>query len=631
LQVVTDTMEVGVVRCSRDLRYIWVSRGYAVWMGRDPGEIAGHPIFDVIGQEGFDAIRPHIEKVLSGERVEYEAKVTFLGTGTRWIHAVLVPTKDPDNTVDGWIAVVTDVTERHDSEDRLRQSEELFRSVANAAPVMIWMSGTDKLCTFFNKGWLDFTGRALEQELGNGWAGGVHPDDLDRCLAVYTSSFDARDNFQMEYRLRRADGVYRWVLDHGIPLFAPGGVLQGYIGSCLDITDLKLAQEASLGRQKLESVGVLAAGIAHDFNNLLGSIVVDTDLALAAMNGGPPPLEEIQRIKTVAFRASEIVRELMVYSGQETAQFEPVRIPQLVQEMIELLKVSISKHATLRTSFQKDLPPIRGHASEIRQIVMNLIINASEAIGETHGAIVVAASRVTGGKELAPCSAVELHPGDYVRLDVSDTGHGMTAEQSRRIFDPFFTTKFAGRGLGLAVVDGAVRAHDGAINVLSAPGQGTTFQVFLPCWADPARRVESANAAPPAGNAAGRVLFVEDENLLRRPIAKRLRNERFSVLEAADGAAAIQLLRERAHEIDLMLLDLTIPGAESREVIQEAYRIRPGMKVVVVSAHSKEWALRSIRGLKIAAFVRKPFQLAELVRVLRENLPQMPAALSRGV
>jgi PAS domain S-box-containing protein len=220
-----------------------VSPSYAAWQGLRPEEIANRPIVDVAGPEAYETGLPHMEKVLSGEREEFETQVNYRGAGLRWVHAVYVPTRGNDHEVDGWIGVVTDVTERHEAAERLRESEERFRNMADTAPVMISVSGPDKLCTFFNQVWLDFRGRALEQELGNGWAEGVHPDDLDRTLAIYSSSFDARQRFQLEYRLRRADGKYRWLLGSGVPRFTAGGVFQGYIGSSIDVTDFKKAQE----------------------------------------------------------------------------------------------------------------------------------------------------------------------------------------------------------------------------------------------------------------------------------------------------------------------------------------------------------------------------------------------------
>ena len=367
-------------------------------------------------------------------------------------------------------------SELRNSVERLRESEVRFRNMADTAPVMIWVSDTDKLCTFFNQTWLAFTGRTFEQEYGNGWAKGVHPDDLDRCYAIYSSSFDAREHFQMEYRLRRADGEYRWVLDRGIPRFAPGGAFAGYIGSAFDITDLKRIHEEALSRQKLQSLVALTRGIAHDFNNMVGAIVAQAELAEMDLAEGSLPEDEVRQIKAVAIRASEMVRELMIYSGQEAVTLEPVDLSGLVEEMAELLRASISRKSSLRLDLCRDLPRVRGSATQLRQLVMNLILNAAQAIGDDGGSIHVKTSFSKGGVHSSPAHGADCRDG-FVRLEISDTGCGMTDEQKARIFDPFFTTKSQGHGLGLAVVQGIVQSHGGAINVVSTPGKGTAFEV----------------------------------------------------------------------------------------------------------------------------------------------------------
>ena len=390
---------------------------------------------------------------------------------------------NPIETDEGtWVlSSILDITERKRAEATLRESEERFRNMADTAPVMIWVSGPDKRCTFFDKIWLEFTGRTMEQELGSGWAEGVHPDDVDRCIATYSASFDVRRSFQMEYRVRRADGEYRWVLDDGVPRFAPDGAFAGYIGSCIDITEVKLAQEAALVSQRLESVGQLASRIAHDFNNLLGGILASAELALADRTHGSFPERELLRIRKTALRGGEIVRQLMTYSGGESPSFEPIDLSILVDEMLQLLKVSISKHAILETDLGNGLPAVEANPAQIRQVVMNLVINASEAIGERDGVIRVTTARVRVHQDGRVTGTANLPPGDYLKMEVSDTGSGMTPEVQTRIFDPFFTTKPTGHGLGLAAVKGIVRGHCGAIDVVSSLGQGTRFEVLLPC------------------------------------------------------------------------------------------------------------------------------------------------------
>ena len=397
------------------------------------------------------------------------------------------------------VGVVFDITDRRSAEATLSESEERFRTMADTAPVMIWVSDQDKLCTFLNKVWLEFTGRTMEQELGEGWAEGVHPDDLDRCLATYSASFDARRRFRMEYRLRRADGAYRWVLDDGVPRFKSGGIFSGYIGSCIDITDVKRIQEEAVASQKLESLGQLARGVAHDFNNLLSGIHANAELALADRTESSSSREELLDIKNAAVRGAEMVRQLMIYGGQETPAFEPIDLSLLVDEMLRLLKVSISKNIILETKLGHDLPALHANPSQIRQVVMNLVTNAAEAIGEGGGMIQVTTARARGDGEASVTGSVQLPAGDYLTLEVSDTGSGMTPEVQARIFDPFFTTKSTGHGLGLAAVQGIVRSHLGAVNVVSSLGQGTRVEVLLPCAKQPVQLIPKSEAGASAG------------------------------------------------------------------------------------------------------------------------------------
>ena len=231
---------------------------------------------------------------------------------------------------------------------------------------------------------------------------------------------------------------------------------------------------------RLASLGILAGGIAHDFNNLLGGVTAQAEMALAELDGGLHPQEELIAIRDVALRGSEIVRQLMVYAGKESGAVGPVDLSRIVKEMIELLKVSVSKHAVVETDLGKDLPAVRADAAQLRQIVMNLVTNASEAIGDRDGVILVTTRRLTLTGKLAGVLGISPD-GDYLALEVSDTGQGIPQEIQARVFDPFFTTKSTGHGLGLAVVHGIVRGLGGAIHVASEPGKGTTFQVLLPC------------------------------------------------------------------------------------------------------------------------------------------------------
>lgn len=386
---------------------------------------------------------------------------------------------NPIQTEEGtwFLSAIVDISERKRIEAELLESEKRFTNMADTAAVMIWVAGRDKLCTFFNKSWLEFRGRTMEEELGDGWVDGVHPDDLKRCLNTYCQAFEARRPFQMEYRLKRVDEEYRWIVANGAPRFEPNGVFAGYIGSCFDITDFKRAQEDELSRQRLESLGILARGVTHDFTNLQSTIIMLAEVMLENVDPSSAVCKDLQEIRDIAMRGAELTHQLTVYAGGDVAQMESIDVTSVIEQMLKLLEASIAKRATLTSHLEKGLRPILANASQIRQIVLNLVINSAEAMEKTKpGLIDVTTSRVTIGSG----RIADLPKGEYLRLAVSDTGRGIAKEFHSRIFDPFFTTKTAGRGLGLSVVQGIVRGYGGTLEVRSAPNQGTCFEIVLP-------------------------------------------------------------------------------------------------------------------------------------------------------
>jgi PAS domain S-box-containing protein len=532
----------------------------------------------------------------------------------RWIRWCSTPVRDSAGRIAGFASLGEDVTELRQlrAESARRESEQRFRNIADAAPLMVWVAGPDKQCTFVNKGWLLFTGRKLDQELGDVWTGAVHPDDLQNCLSVYRSGFEARRGFQMEFRKRRADGEYRWVLCTGLPQFGPGGELAGYIGSCSDITDLKRSRDEDLARQKMESVGHLAGGIAHDFNNLLGSILAQADLAMEEIADGASPRQELMNIQTVASQGADIVRQLMLYSGQETGVSEAVDVSRLAGEMLDLLKVVVSKSAVIETDFGEGLPPVKGNPAQLRQLVMNLVTNASEAIGDRGGKILIRTSRVEAETDV-----------NGVRLEVSDSGCGIGPDLQTKIFDPFFTTKSAGHGLGLAVVQRTVQALGGSVRFETEVGRGTKFHVLLPAAVEAAALGAPAIGAapPPQRNGNATVLLIEDESALRIAVASLLRRHDFRVIEAAEGDEALQLFREHKEAIEVILLDATLPGISSAELASRLREARPDLKVIGTSAYSRNRVEAMFPGMQMDAFIRKPYDIPELIRLMVTVIP----------
>ena len=510
---------------------------------------------------------------------------------------------------------VAGILDRKRGEESLRESEERFRNVVDTTPVLRWMSGPDKTATFFNRQAVEFAGLPLEKLVGEGYTELLHPEDRASYLDLTFSAADARAPFSTEVRFRRADGEYRWIVVSGVPRFLEGAYA-GHLGIGIDITDLKRASEHHLAMQKLESLGVLAAGIAHDFNNLLGSIIARAESARGDIPPRSSAATDVDQIEKTAARAAEIVSQLMVFAGQETSPTTTIELSRLVSEMLDLLKVSISKAAILEIHLADDLPPIQANAAEIRQVVMNLITNASEALQGRTGRILVSTRRAQLGT--GPGSG--LPGGSYVLLEVSDTGCGMAETVKARIFDPFFTTKFAGRGLGLSAVQGIIRRHGGFIDVESAPGEGCRFSVLLPSATTDSASAGHEMAAPAtaAPVRARTILFVEDEDTLRDAVSRMLRKRNLRVIEVADGAKAIEIFKVDAARIDVVILDLTLPGMPGLQVFEELCKIRPDVKVILTTAYTRQMAMSGLASKgRVWDFIRKPYRIEELLSLLQ--------------
>jgi PAS domain S-box-containing protein len=423
------------------------------------------------------AIRRAIE-TLGEYDIEYRV---LLPDGTlRWIGARGHCMNSGETKGTRLLGVSMDVTAQKQAEDALRESEARFRAVANTAPVMIWMSGTDKLCTFFNKGWLDFTGRPLEQELGNGWAEGVHREDFDRCFEVYVNSFDVRQPFTMEYRLRRSDGEYRWVLDIGSPRFAPDGTFLGYIGSCIDITERKQAEaEAREHREEIAYLsrvaimGEMAGSLAHELNQPLGAIVTNAGAALRFLDrdslSGEKLREVLQDIVADGRRASEVIHTIKGMGRKEEGTRQLLHLNDVIAEVLRLTRSDALAHdCTVLTWLHPALPKVEANLVQLQEVFLNLILNAFEASKEVprvRRRVIIRTERNGDGA---------------VRASVRDYGTGLPAEKPEQVFDRFFSTKREGMGIGLFIARSIVVAHGGTLYAANAEGGGAQFWLRLP-------------------------------------------------------------------------------------------------------------------------------------------------------
>ncbi len=414
--------------------------------------------------------------------------------------------------------------------------------------------------------------------------------------------------------------------------------------------------------QKLESLGVLAGGIAHDFNNLLLTIMGNAELAREAPGLDAEVRESLDEILVAARHAADLSRQMLMYSGSGRAERRAIDVTALLQEMEPLLRASAGRWCTVSVFVRDDLPPLRGDPSQIRQILLNLVINASEAMDD--GGVVtvrVYSTHAEPGRWAAPHNLEDLEPGEYLVIEVEDHGCGMTPEVRDRIFDPFFTTKFTGRGLGMATVLGIVRAHRGAIAIDSEAGRGTTVRVFLPVApadtlrggeagtqrgatppqpppadragvpAPRAMRRRPAEPAPAGGPARGRVLIVDDDDAVRTLAERMLRASGFDTITAPSGADALSLIDAHHGEIDCVLLDLSMPGMDGRAVMQAMSQRGWSIPVILSSGFSEHSFEGLARSPRPAAFIPKPYQRATLVETVASAIGRRAArgALTR--
>jgi PAS domain S-box-containing protein len=611
-----------------DLKAGTVSRNdtYSVLYGRPETVDSWQFWIDRIHPEDRARTVDDFQAALGSDASSWSAEYRFRRVDGQWasIYDRAYIARDASGKAWRVIGAMQDLTEQKQAEAALRESEERFRRVFEEGPLGVALMGRDHRFLRVNSALCQMLGYPEEALVQMSFADITHPDDV-RVDADLAERLFRREipSYRLQKRYVKKNGEVIWVnLTKSLILDENGEPLYG-LSMVEDITEVKRTQEEALARQKLESLGTLAGGIAHDFNNLLGAVQAQAELALSELDAGSSCKEELNAIREVSMRGSEIVRELMIYAGTESTVVELVDLSKIVDEMLTLLKVSVTKRAVIQTNLDHDLPAIRASAAQLRQIVMNLITNASDAIGDRDGVIRVITRHVTLKGESATTPSTTLSVGRYVQLEVSDTGRGMSVQTQAKVFDPFFTTKSAGRGLGLAVVHGIVRSLGGAIHFTSEPDKGTTFQVSLPCaetMADASRQLMCSDGELAVQSQHGTVLVVEDEDYLREAIVKMLRKSGFGVFETADGTSAIDLLRAGGGKIDVILLDTTIPGAASHEVVAEAANARPNIRVILTSAYSQEMIAGPMSPPQIRSFIRKPFQLGDLLQTLRSSL-----------
>jgi PAS domain S-box-containing protein len=543
--------------------------------------------------------------------------------------------RDSEDIPAGMWAIVRDVSERKKTEKMLQEAREFLETAVAQSPSGILIADApDVKIRMANPAAFNIRGGNRRTLTGievakhsEKWQtfrpdGSPYPSEQ---LPLSRAVLHGEVVHDEEAIIRDEEGNDHWVSANAAPIRNAEGQVTAGIVVFHDITDRKHAEENRINMekqllhaQKLESLGVLAGGIAHDFNNILMAIMGNADLALMRINKESPVIDNLHRIEQAAARAADLAKQMLAYSGKGKFVVESLDLTILLEEMLHMLEVSISKKAVLRLNPTQHLPSVEADATQMRQIIMNLVINASEAIGDKSGVIAISTGCLACDRSYLKDVWLDenLSDGLYVYLEIADSGCGMDKTTMAKLFDPFFSTKFAGRGLGMAAVLGIVRGHKGSIKVYSELGKGTTFKILLPASSKPAE-IFNGESHHDDWKGKGKVLLVDDEETVRGIGTEMLKELGFTPITANDGLEALEAYKSNP-DIVLVLLDLTMPHMDGEQCFRELRQIKPDVKVVISSGFSEYEVTQKFAGKGLAGFIQKPYKLSVLRDALKK-------------
>jgi two-component system cell cycle sensor histidine kinase/response regulator CckA len=558
-----------------------------------------------------------LERIAHGERVDHFDTVRRRKDG-RLVNASIAisPVIGKDGSVIGASHVARDITAGADLELARARLAAIVES-SDDAIVSKDLAGTVQT---WNKGAEHIYGYSAVEMIGRPMSMLLPPDRPDEEAEILSRLAKGELVDHFETARMRKDGTRIDVSLSISPVYDRDGTVIAASHVARDITERQTLETERLHAQKLESLGVLAGGVAHDFNNLLTGILGNASLVMEDLPPTNPNRQVLGECVKAAERAAQLTRQLLAYAGKGRFVTEAVNLSALVREINRLIQASISRKVQVRLELAGDLPSVEADASQLQQVIMNLIINGAEAIGENVGLVVCTTAVQTIDEAYIRTLGAEgrhIAPGQYVTLEVHDSGCGMDETTLKRIFEPFFTTKFTGRGLGLAAVSGIVHGHKGALKVYSSPGNGSTFKVLFPVLPD---ANQPAAPAPPLHFSEGRektVLIVDDEESVRGVARNTLQRRGYRTIEAVDGRDAIEVYRRFAGEISLVLLDLTMPYMNGEEVLRELKVLTPSVKVLLSSGFNQVEAIRRFTGKGLAGFLQKPYSAAVLAETVK--------------
>lgn len=602
-------------------------------------KLCARPYVEIKGRTDRDLFKPALADgyiandrlvLATGKPMVFEEISDAPGTATTWI-VHKFPLLNTEGQPYALCGIATDITDRKQAEIELQENRRQLSNLISQLPGTAFRCLLDEHLTalFVSEGMLQLTGYAAEEFI----AGRIHIANLtvsaDRLSVreAVNQALQENRNFEVEYRITHRDGHEKWLLVRGRPFYDETGSMRFIEGLAIDVTALKHAEAEKitfernlLETQKLESLGVLAGGIAHDFNNLLTAILGNASLmrySLLKTDSGHAHLEQIEN---AARRAADLCSQMLAYAGKGKISNGRIDLSFLVRDTTSLLEISVGKNCKLGLHLADPLPAVLGDVSQIRQIVMNLVINASDAIGERAGGKITVTTFSRQADAALFRTALhqpKLSPGLYVGLEVQDNGCGMAPETLARIFEPFFTTKFSGRGLGLSAVIGIVQSHQGALFLESQPNQGSTFRLLLPAAREPTAEKSTPEPTAPSRTLLGTILIADDESAVRSMLGKVLRQHGAEVLLASNGNEALELYRLRRDQIDVILLDLTMPGLSGEQVLKQLQQLKARQKILVMSGYGEEETMQRCAELGAVGFISKPFELKAVVAKLQ--------------
>lgn len=611
------------------LNFTFINNYVEIITGYTPDELIGKPLFILLSDKSKDYVKDRSlvfkEKLLRGESVghsTFEVEMISKEGLKKWVEINSNPVFNDQQELVEFYGVSRDITDRKLAEEALLdKSIELERYFTSALDLLC-IADIDGKFKKLNPEWESALGYKIDELIGTKFFDYIHPEDLQLTIEAVNKLSSNKAVLNFTNRYKHKNGTYKWMEWRSYP---EGNLIYAV---ARDITDRKSAEEdriemerRMLHVQKLESLGVLAGGMAHDFNNILMAVLGHAELALMDLPLMSPARDSLLEIENAARRAADLSRQMLAYSGRGKFVIEAIKLGELVSEMVHLLKASISKKALLNLNLEKEIPAIEGDATQIRQILMNLITNASDAIGDNSGVISVSTGVIECHRDYLSNTFLDdkLAEGLYVYLEVSDTGCGMDKATIDRIFEPFYTTKFTGRGLGMAAVLGIVRGHKGAINIYSEVNIGSTFKLLFP-----AVNITSENSKSesklfnPIKEKKGAILLVDDEETIRYVGKRMLERLGFEVITAVDGIDACKQYEDNMSKIQLVLLDLTMPQRDGEETYREMRRLNSKVRVILTSGFTEQEITARFAGKGLAGFIQKPFSMSDLTEKIFE-------------